>query len=347
MSHPRIAFFGYHSIGARCLAALLARGAQVCAVLTHQDSPEEPVWFESVADLARRHNLLVLSPPSPNTPETLQFLRTLDPDFFISVYYRRLLSSEALALPRIAAINLHGSLLPKYRGRAPLNWAIIQGEKETGVSLHHMVEEADAGDIIAQTSFPIGPDDTAVAVYRRMTDAAEILLADTFPLIVAGTAPRQPQDHRAATVFGRRRPEDGQIDWHWPAMQIHNLVRAVTHPYPGAFTTWKGNRLFIWQTWLGPPHLDPLPLRVPSGCGEGGERGRTSKARWDITDAVTNSRVPATPGMILDVQGEGITVQTGVGCVLVRSLQVDGQAEVPGSAFLKQGGARLGGILGQ
>lgn len=311
MSLLRIVFFGYHSIGARCLAGLLARGERVDAVFTHADNPGESVWFESVANLAREHGLPVYMPESPNTPAMLEVLRALKPDLFLSVYYRRLLAPEALALPAVAAVNLHGSLLPKYRGRAPLNWAIIHGELETGVTLHHMTAEADAGDIIAQAAVRIGLDDTALVVYQRMIKTAEALLAEAFPLIVAGTAPRRPQDHRAATVFGRRRPEDGRIDWSWPTSRIHNLVRAVTHPYPGAFTAWKGWRLFVWETCV----------------------------------ADTNG-TSAPPGRIVEARTDGIVVQAGDGRLLVRSAQIEGELEESGVAFMARAGVQVGDCLG-
>lgn len=311
MSPPRVVFFGYHSIGARCLAVLFARGECVAAVVTHADDPREPVWFESVADVARQHGIPVYTPESPNTPEMLGVLRALGPDLFVSVYYRRLLAPEVLGLPAIAGVNLHGSLLPKYRGRAPLNWAIVNGEQKTGVTLHHMIREADAGDIIAQAPVPIGPDDTAFVVYQRMIAAAEALLPRTYPLIVAGTAPRQPQDHGAATVFGRRRPEDGRIDWAWPASRIHNLVRAVTHPFPGAFTTWNGRRVFVWETRLAEAE---------------GRNGR--------------------PGMIHAAREDGFVVQAGLGRLLVRSVQLEDGREVGGPAFLGQAGLRAGDSIG-
>jgi len=311
VSPPRVVFFGYHTIGARCLAALLTRGARVCAVITHPDSPQEPVWFESVAELARSHHLPVYAPASPDTLEMLRVLRSLEPDLFVSVYYRRLLAPEALALPALAAVNLHGSLLPKYRGRAPLNWAIIHGEPETGVTLHHMTPEPDAGDIVAQAIIPIGPDDTALIVYHRMIRAAEALLADTLPALVAGTAPRRPQDHRAATVFGRRRPEDGRIDWSWSASRIHDLVRAVTHPYPGAFTSWRGRRLHVWET------------RVVAVTG-----------------------LDAPPGVILRACDDGFVVQAGAGRLLLRSVQGEGDRELPGPVFLEAECARAGVALG-
>jgi UDP-4-amino-4-deoxy-L-arabinose formyltransferase/UDP-glucuronic acid dehydrogenase (UDP-4-keto-hexauronic acid decarboxylating) len=307
---PRAVFFGYHTIGCRGLEALLEAGADVRAVFTHADDPAEPRWFESVADLARRRGIPVHLPPSPNTPQALGILAALEPDLFLSVHYRRLLGAEALGVPRLAALNLHASLLPRYRGRAPLNWAIARGERETGVTLHHMAREADAGDIVAQRPVPIGPDDTALVVYERMLGAAGALLADTLPLVLAGTAPRRPQDHAAATWFGKRRPEDGAFDWSWPARRIHDLVRAVTHPWPGAFAPWRGGRLFVWATGRG----------EPDGASEA-------------------------PGTIVKLTEAGPVVQTGAGHLLLRSLQPEGEGERAGARFVEERHLRAGDSL--
>lgn len=310
MRPARIVFFGYHTIGARCLERLVALGQEVVLVVTHADSAEEPAWFESVTEVSRRHRIPVCASASPNSPEMVEALRRLAPDLLVSVYYRRILAPELLALARIAAVNVHGSLLPKYRGRAPLNWALVQGERETGVTLHHMIPEPDAGDIIVRTPIPVGPDDTALTVYHRMIAAAEALLGEALPRVLAGTAPRMPQDPRRATVFGRRRPEDGRFNWGWPSGRIHNLVRAVTHPYPGAFTVWRGRRLFVWRT------------RLVDGMDSGG---------W--------------PGQIVEMRQEGFVIRTGEGRLLVASAQVEGGEELPGRAFAEQAGLGEGDLL--
>jgi methionyl-tRNA formyltransferase len=169
---------------------------------------------------------------------------------------------------------MHGSLLPKYRGRVPINWAVLNGERETGATLHHMVKRADAGDIVDQESVPIGPDDTAFDVFNKVTIAARKVLERQMDAIKAGMAPRILQDESQATLFGGRRPEDGRIDWTQSAERIYNLIRAVTHPYPGAFTDFNGQRLFIWQAkplgrGEGRPGtvLSIDPLRVATGSG--------------------------------------------------------------------------------
>ena len=262
--------FGYHDIGVACLQELLCQGADVAAVVTHRDDPNETIWFGSVAKLAAAHGIPVHTPDDPNVPAFVEEIRRLRPDLIFSFYYRRLLAPAILAIPSLGAINLHGSLLPKYRGRAPLNWVLVLGETATGVTLHHMDAQADHGDIIAQRVVSIALEDTALSLWRRLTAAARALLAETYPLIVAGRASRIPQDHSAATTFGRRTPADGLIDWSRPAWQIYNLIRAVTHPFPGAFTFWGGNHVFLWSA--RPPRGRPTqaPPGTLLGIGEGG-----------------------------------------------------------------------------
>ncbi|MEK7378676.1 MAG: formyltransferase, partial [Candidatus Binatota bacterium] len=250
MGSVKVAVFAYHDIGYECLRVLIDSKEETVAVVTHEDDPKEEIWFQSVAELARQHHLPVYTPSSPNTPGFIDLIRKLAPDIILSFYYRRILSRELLAIPRLGAINLHGSLLPKYRGRSPVNWVLVNGENETGVTLHYMVEKADAGDIIAQRRVLIDREDTALSLFRKMTVAAAKLLKETYPLIKAGTAPRTPQDSQSASTFGGRRPEDGKITWESPAFSIYNLIRAVTHPYPGAFTFHNGRKLYIWAATL-------------------------------------------------------------------------------------------------
>jgi methionyl-tRNA formyltransferase len=271
---PRILVFAYHNVGYECLNALLDRGENVIAIFTHEDSPDEEIWFRSVADLARRNGIPVHTPPTVNTPEWTARIREWNPDLIFSFYYRSMISGGILSIPRLGAYNMHGSLLPKYRGRVPVNWAVLNGERETGATLHHMVKRADAGDIVDQQAVPIGPDDTAFEVFTKVTAAAREVLERRIEDLKAGTAPRMPQDEAQATVFGGRRPEDGRIDWTRSAREIYNLVRAVTHPYPGAFAVVNGMRFFIWRAkalaeFSGTPGqvLSIAPLRVATGTG--------------------------------------------------------------------------------
>ena len=229
--------FAYHDVGVHCLQALIARGVKVLLVVTHEDDPSENIWFESVADLARLHAIPVAFPADPNVPEMIQRIDTLQPDFIFSFYYRHLLGKPLLDIPRQGALNMHGSLLPKYRGRAPVNWAVINGERETGATLHYMVAKADAGDIVDRQEVPIFPNDTALDVFRKVTIAAADTLSRNLPRLVDGTALRIAQKEGEASYFGRRKPEDGRIDWSQSAKTIHNLVRGVAPPYPGALTS--------------------------------------------------------------------------------------------------------------
>ncbi len=258
-SKPRIIVFGYHEVGYRCLEWLISQGENLIAVFTHEDSPHEEIWFRSVAGLARAHGIPVFTPTSLREERIEAQVRAWDPDVVYSFYYRNMIPKGILAIPRCGAFNMHGSLLPRYRGRVPINWAIIHGETETGATLHHMVTRADAGDIVDQQPVPIGPSDTAHEVFLKVTEAAVKVLARNHAAILAGTAPRRVQDETLAATFGARRPEDGRIDWNKPASEVFNLVRALTHPYPGAFSEIRGRRFYVW--WGKPVDIAGAPLR--------------------------------------------------------------------------------------
>jgi methionyl-tRNA formyltransferase len=287
---PRVVVFAYHTLGARCLAHLVDRGAEVALVVSHADQPGEPRWFESVAETACARGLPLLTPPTPNAADVVARVRALGPDLVLSVMYRRLLGPELLALPPLGAVNLHPSLLPRYRGRAPVNWVLVNGETRTGVTLHHMVEAADAGDIVAQAAVDVAPRDTALTLFRKIDAAGLALLAATWPALAAGTAPRTPQDHARATVVGRRRPEDGRVAWSWPAVRIANMIRAVTHPFPGAFVGDGARRLTLWEGWPEPAAGAPA-------------------------------------GTVLDAGPGGVVVATGAGAIRLHRVQPHGGAE--------------------
>jgi len=260
----RIAVFAYSDTGHACLKALLERGENVVLVATHTDDPSEMSWFPSVADLSRSFRIEPILVDDPKAPVLAARTRAAAPDLVFSFYFRHLLPPEVLDLPRLGAFNMHGSLLPAYRGRAPVNWAVLWGETETGATLHVMTERADAGDIVDQEAVEIGPDDTSLEVQRKVSAAAVQVLGRRIEELKAGTAPRRPQDESRASRFGRRQPEDGQIDWSQSAQRVHDLVRAVTAPFPGAFTNvFGGGKTFIWKTRL--PNLgahDTFPGQV-------------------------------------------------------------------------------------
>ena len=272
----RAVVFAYHNVGARCLRVLRAHGVEVPLVVTHPDDPAEWRWFERVTDVADDLGL-DWTTDDPNGQPTLRRIATLAPHFLFSFYYRRMLADALLAMPSRGALNLHGSLLPRYRGRAPVNWAVLHGERTTGATLHYMATKPDAGDIVAQQAVPILPDDTAKEVFDKVTVAAEIVLDAVLPDLLAGRAPRRPQDLAQGSYFGGRTPEDGRIDWRLPAAAIHNLVRAVAPPYPGALTTVAGRAARILSTRLADAATPPGPARLfaeggrlHADCGGGG-----------------------------------------------------------------------------
>jgi len=257
---PSAVVFAYHDVGVRCLRTLLAHGVRVPMVFTHTDSPTETIWFDSVARHARWHGIEVLTPPDPNQPEIIDRIRAAQPDFLFSFYYRLMLKPELLALAARGAYNMHGSLLPSYRGRVPVNWAVLHGERQTGATLHVMEPKPDAGDIVAREAVPILPDDTAVEVFRKVTVAAEVALDRCLPSLLAGTAMHEPQDLKRGSYFGRRTARDGAIDWRLGALAAHNLVRAVAPPYPGAYSEADGRPLRILRSL---PAMDQAPQATP------------------------------------------------------------------------------------
>ena len=291
----KIIICAYHNVGYRCLEELLRQGAEVAMLFTHEDSPTEEIWFSSVRELAERHGIPCLT-TDINDPENVARVRAIGPDFIFSFYYRNMIKPVVLEIPRLGALNLHGSYLPKYRGRVPVNWAVINGETESGATLHYMVEKPDAGDIVDQERVKIEFTDTAHDVFGKVTDAAVTVIARAWPLLAKGRAGRIPMDLAAGNYCGGRRPADGLIDWRKPAVAIYNLVRGVTHPYPGAFTHLNGKKVLVWSA---------RPL-------EGQEE----------------------PGWI--VSRDPLLVGTGDGLLEIRSLQLEGEEEQQAAGVLAE-----------
>jgi methionyl-tRNA formyltransferase len=282
------------------MEALLRMGAPVAALFTHQDHPGEEIWWRSCAALAQSREIPV------HTPERLDHswidrIAALRPGIIYSFYYRNLLPEAILRLAPLGAYNMHGSLLPAYRGRAPVNWMLVNGEREAGVTLHHMVARADAGDIVGQRSVAIDDSDTALTLYRKLVPLGVALLEEMHPQIAAGRAPRRPQDLSRGSYFGRRHPEDGRIDWRWPARRIFNLVRAVTHPYPGAFCSIAGRKLFVWES------------RIAAAAGHLGA-----------------------PGEIVLPLGDSVQIAAGEGSVAIIRAQLEGEPEGPAGEVLSR-----------
>ena len=292
----RAVVFGYHNVGVRCLKVLLAAGVDVALVVTHEDNAQENIWFESVVSLCQTEGIPYITPADARDPELLARVTAAKPDVLFSFYYRNMLPASILAIA--PAFNMHGSLLPAFRGRAPVNWAVLHGATEIGATLHEMTIKPDAGAIVAQTAVPILPDDTAFEVFGKVTVAAEQTLWHVLPALLEGRAPRIHNDLSQGGYFGGRKPEDGRIDWSQPAQQVYNLHRAVAPPYPGAFTDVNGKRYIIERARLArsaPAALQGLPpgLRVVDNaifgvCGDG-----RALAILSLTDA-DGAPVPAT-----------------------------------------------------
>jgi len=275
MKTPRILFFGYSEVGYTCLDLLIGRGDNVIGLITHEDHPDEKIWFKTPAIAAREHGIPVHTPAAVNTPEWLAKIAAMQPDLILSVYYRHMIGPAILAIPDLGAYNLHGSLLPKYRGRTPINWAVLHGESRIGMTLHRMVKRPDAGAILDQEGVDIAARDTAEQAFRKVLPCARTVLARQIDHLLAGTATETPQDEAAATYFGGRTPADGRIDWTRSTVAIFNLIRAVTDPYPGAFTDYGGAHLMVW--WAEPVAgkagrpgeiltLDPLVIATGDGA---------------------------------------------------------------------------------
>ena len=299
VASARCLLFAYHEMGYACMEALLDLGAPVIALFTHADQPTEEIWWRSCADLARIRSIPIYTPDALDG-DWIDRIAALAPDVIYSFYYRSLLSARILRLAALGAFNLHGSLLPVYRGRAPVNWVLVNGESQTGVTLHHMVARADAGDIVAQRAIAIDDRDTAVTLYRKLVPLGAGLIREFHPLIVEGRAPRRPNDLSKGSYFGRRRPDDGRIDWRWPARRIFNLVRAVTHPYPGAFSFAGDRKLIIWEAQIG-----------------------------------RESGTMAPPGVVIgEAPDGGVEVAAGDGSVIVTRAQAEGGPEDSARAVL-------------
>jgi len=271
LNRPKLLFFGFSMTGAAVLEELIKMGANIIGVYTYEDNPKEN-WFPSVKLLAQKNNIPTFT-PEKLTSEDIQNIKNLAPDIILSVYYRSLISDEILKVAPFGAFNMHGSLLPKYRGRAPINWVLVKGEKETGATLHYMVAKADAGDIVGQKVVPIDNGDTALTLTKKVTVAACEIIKEVYPLIETKNLKPRKQDMSVSTYFGRRTPADGLINWHDNAQTIYNLIRAVTKPFPGAFFEENGKKIIIWRAKV-------LPAKTQAAAGT-----TVSKTPYIITAA--------------------------------------------------------------
>nr|WP_315079487.1 bifunctional UDP-4-amino-4-deoxy-L-arabinose formyltransferase/UDP-glucuronic acid oxidase ArnA [uncultured Kosakonia sp.] len=267
--------FAYHDMGCVGVQALLDAGFDIAAIFTHADNAQENAFFSSVARLAAERGIPVYAPDDVNHPLWVDRIAEMKPDVIFSFYYRNLLGEAILNNARIGAFNLHGSLLPAYRGRAPLNWVLVNGETQTGVTLHRMISRADAGAIIAQQAVEIADADDALSLHRKLTESAKHLLEGALPTLKSGTFSETAQDESKASYVGRRTPEDGRLEWEKPAQTLHNLVRAVSDPWPGAFSFVGTHKFIVWKSRV---RSDVAPARAGTvisvapliiACGEG------------------------------------------------------------------------------
>ncbi|TKB24269.1 bifunctional UDP-4-amino-4-deoxy-L-arabinose formyltransferase/UDP-glucuronic acid oxidase ArnA [Desulfopila sp. IMCC35006] len=254
----------YHNIGCTGVRALLQHGVTIQAIFTHKEDPDENLWFDSVEQLAAENDIPVLAPENINHPLWIERIRDLSPDILFSFYYRKMVGKDILHIPKMGCFNLHGSLLPKYRGRCPVNWVLVNGEKETGVTLHRMTPKPDNGDIISQRRIDISFTDTALTLHKKLTSAAGRLLEEIIPALMTGNFPSTVQVQAQASYFGGRKPADGEIDWHRSNERVYNLVRAVTKPYPGAFSYLGDRKVIFWSASLEEDHSDQQPGTILS-----------------------------------------------------------------------------------
>lgn len=298
----KAAIFAYHDMGCLGVIALLKAGFSIEAIITHLDACSEKTFFGSVAHIATKHGIPVYNPKDVNHPLWIERIKELAPDVIFSFYYRRLICQDILSLPTVGAFNLHGSLLPRYRGHSPLNWVLVNGEQETGVTLHRMTTRADAGAILAQRKVAITPEDDALTLHRKLCDAATILLEDILPAIRAQQFNETPQDNSIATYLGHRTSEDGRIDWNQPAVTLVNLVRAVTYPWPGAFSYVGEEKFIVWKARVRPNDTREQPGTVLSidpliiACGRDALEVQTGQSQHSVY--MQGSQLAKTLGLV-------------------------------------------------
>lgn len=307
----RVAFIGGVHEAAPALAALIDSGVEVVTVTTLPEDKATTVsgWID-LAPMAATRGIPVTRVMDVNAPEQLERFTALQPDLLVVVGWTRLISSELLAVPRYGCIGFHASLLPHGRGRAPVNWAIIRGEQVTGNTMMLLEPGVDTGDIVDQRPVQIRPEDTCRDVYARVADAGASMLRTHLPALLTGTAPRRPQEHDQATLLPKRTPDMGVTDWARPARAVHDWIRALTHPYPGAFTSRASDRIMLWSS--------AVPVDITS---EG------------------------VPGQIVAIDRNGISVQASPGVVTVTYASDPGSPPQPAEDWAATRGIGVGTVL--
>lgn len=302
-SHPRILYVGARIVGHRCLQALLEASANIVGVLYLDESKAGvTVAHCDFDDLIRDYQLNARPFTSLHDPEILSWTQACRPDVGMVVGVSQLVGETLLAVPELGFIGMHPTMLPEGRGRAPIPWTLIKGLQQTGVSLFWCDAEADTGELLSQARIPVHYEDTAAILGARTDEVAARLLVESLPLLAGGQPPRIPQEDGKATVWPRRRPEDGVIDWSLPKRQLYDWVRALAHPYPGAFSFSGDRKLFIWacresfdnRTAAPGTVLEILPHGVLVACGDGAVL--LTRLQWDDDVEVTASQAGLIPG---------------------------------------------------
>ncbi|MEI6631439.1 MAG: methionyl-tRNA formyltransferase [bacterium] len=298
-----IVFFGSSQFALPSLKALIAAGYDIACVVTQPDKEKGrglEISATKVKVESKVRKLEVYQPDNINTSSSVKFLKSLKPDLFIIIAYGQILSQEVLDIPKLLAINLHASLLPAYRGAAPINWAIIKGEKASGVTIMKVIKQMDAGPIMLQKKLAIEDSDTAVTLEEKLSKLGAEALLEALGEIASGTYKSVPQNNKDASLAPKLKKADGLIDWNKPAQDISNLVRG-TLPWPGAYTHYKGKLLKIYDA-------------------------KSIKA--------SNYQGVKEPGTIADISKDGIAVVTGEGELLIKELQPEGKRRMTASEFL-------------
>jgi len=303
----KIIFVGSQEIGEACLNTLLKLDHEIMLIISEPLASHEKIKNE-VMLLAENQNIPFLEVKDIHKDEVRNRIKKISPDLIVVCGWRKVIKPEILDIPKKGSIALHSSLLPRYRGFAPMTWPIINGEKETGITMIYMAEGIDNGDIIGQIKYKIGLKDTGYDIYKKAIDGATKLLVKYIPLIEVGKEPRKKQREENASFATARVPDQGIIDWTKNAKDIYNLIRALTKPYPGAFTYHKGKKLFIWEA-----EILPHPPRFYGS-----------------------------PGQIVRVGIIGVWVLTGKGILRLKRVQLGDQDEMAAEDYFKSVKTKLG-----
>ena len=310
-----IVFMGTPQFAVPSLEMLIKEGYNVTAVVTQPDRPQgrkKVLMPTPVKEAALRYGIPVLQPQRLRNPEAVEELAKYEPDMIITAAYGQILPKSVLDMPKLGCLNVHGSLLPKYRGGAPIQRSIINGETVTGITLMYMAEGLDTGDMIAKSEVPIGEEDTAGTIFEKLSAAGAALLKEQLPLLSKGKIEAEPQNDEEATYAPNLTREDEKIDWTRSSKEIYNQIRGLV-PFSGGFTLWNGDVFKVWSAKVA----------------EAGRRGSG--------DAV--------PGTVLEISGEGVVVKTGDGALTLLTVQPSGKKAMDAAQFARGTTMKPGTVL--